>query len=180
MDSGNSPAHAAQFREELTRHGVRQPDLLVLTHWHWDHTFGMSEWGLPSIAHYETAAVLRKLTGLIWSDETLEQLIQEGLANDHTVKDLKNEYGAERFIRVIEPDVRFTDRLIVDLGGTTCEIEHVGGDHSCDSCILYVKEDKALFLGDALGPAIYGGPRHYTSKSFLRLMDWVYQYEAEI
>ncbi|WP_306299211.1 MBL fold metallo-hydrolase [Brevibacillus brevis] len=42
IDAGNSPAHAALFRKSLQRLGARLPDLLILTHWHWDHTFGMS------------------------------------------------------------------------------------------------------------------------------------------
>ncbi|NQX59984.1 MBL fold metallo-hydrolase [Paenibacillus qinlingensis] len=179
LDAGNSPAHAAQFREELTRHNIRLPDLLVLTHWHWDHTFGMSEWKLPAIANHQTATRLGQLKGLIWTDETLNELIRGGIINEASARHIQLEYGNNRDLHIIEPDVIFHDRLTIDLGGVLCELEHVGGDHAEDSCLLYVKEDKTLFLGDALGPAIYGGPYRYTSANFLRLMEQVNRYDVQ-
>ncbi|MFC5468144.1 MBL fold metallo-hydrolase [Cohnella suwonensis] len=180
MDAGNSPAHAMLFREGLAKQGVRPPDLLVLTHWHWDHSFGMSEWGIPSIAHTETAQALRKLKGLDGSDDTLESLVKKEIISDSSVAHIKLEYGADRRIQVIEPDIVFESRLSIDLGGVVCDIEHVGGDHAEDSCLLYVREDRTLFLGDALGPSVYGGPRSYTSANFLRLIRRMYEYDAEI
>lgn len=179
MDAGNSPAHAGLFREGLMEQGVRLPELMVLTHWHWDHTFGMSEWKIPSIAHVGTAAVLSDLAHLDWSDDTLKALVSQEVLSVATVKDIKEEYGAEaeRSIKIIQPDVGFEDRITIDLGGVTCEVQHVGGDHSSDSCYVYVPEDNVLFLGDALGPSVYGGPRQYTSASFLKLMERMHGYE---
>ncbi|MFC5650076.1 MBL fold metallo-hydrolase [Paenibacillus solisilvae] len=180
MDAGNSPAHAGLFREALKRRGVKLPDLMVLTHWHWDHTFGMSAWGVPAIAHSGTVKTLRDLARYHWSDETMKTLVQQEMLSAATVKDMKEEYGveSERSIEIIEPDVQFEDRIRIDLGGISCEIQHVGGDHSEDSCYVYVREDKVLFLGDALGPSVYGGPRSYTSAGFLSLMDRLHEYEG--
>ena len=180
IDAGNSPQHAAHFRAYLQEQGVRPPDLLVLTHWHWDHTFGMAEWGLPSIAHQKTAEVLRGLSKLVWSEETLQGLREEQVISDSTIKHIRKEYGDVSKVRVIEPDIRFDGKLDVDLGGVTCEIRHVGGDHSSDSCYLYVPEEKVLFLGDALGPSVYGGPMKYTSEELLRLLRVMETYDAEL
>lgn len=180
MDAGNSPAHAARFREELAGQGVKQPDLLVLTHWHWDHSFGMSSWNIPSIAHAESGHALQKLIGLDWTDETLDSLVRENVISESTVAHIKLEYGDNRRIQVVEPDVLFEDRLTIDLGGVTVEIQHAGGDHSEDCCFVYVREDKTLFLGDAFGPAVYGGPRHYTCSGFLRLVELAFKYDADM
>ncbi|MDF2938924.1 MAG: hydrolase glyoxylase [Paenibacillaceae bacterium] len=180
MDAGASPAHAAEFRAHLAEQGLRLPELVVLTHWHWDHTFGLSEWKIPAIAVPETAQRLRLLKGLDWSDEALHELAQQQIINETSASHIRLEYGLERNIDIVEPDILFEQKLQLDLGGVVCDIHHVGGDHAGDSCILYVREDKALFLGDALGPSVYGGPRTYTSAHFLRLMDEVYRYGAEI
>ncbi|MDQ0192337.1 MBL fold metallo-hydrolase [Paenibacillus wynnii] len=179
MDAGNSPAHAELFREELSKRGYRQPDILALTHWHWDHTFGMSAWNLPAVAHAETANALASLAGLDWSEACLEQLVTEGTISKESAADIRKEYGEERTITLLGPDIIFKDRITLDLGGITCELVHVGGDHSEDSCFLYVKEDRILFLGDALGPSVYGGPRKYSSTGFLRLLRLAYSYGAE-
>ncbi|WP_379130200.1 MBL fold metallo-hydrolase [Paenibacillus sp. sgz500958] len=179
MDAGNSPVHAELFRQELNRRGFRQPDILALTHWHWDHTFGMSAWDIPVVAHEGTAQALGALAGLDGSDESLNRLAGEGVISEQSVAHIALEYGENRSIRVVEPDILFRDRISIDLGGISCELVHVGGDHSGDSCFLYVKEEQILFLGDALGPSVYGGPRKYSSTGFLGLLARAYGYRAE-
>lgn len=180
MDAGNSPQHAAQFQEYLQEQGQPKPDYLVLTHWHWDHTFGLPAWDVPVMAQRITAQTLRSLADLEWSDAVLRRLSDEGVISDRTISDMKGEYGDIADMRVIVPDLLFSDGLDIDLGGVTCSVEHVGGDHAEDSCFLYVKEDKTLFLGDALGPSVYDGPLSYTPAHFLRLLSKAYSYGAEI
>ncbi|OKP85700.1 MBL fold metallo-hydrolase [Paenibacillus sp. P32E] len=179
MDAGNSPAHAELFRQEMAKRGMRQPELIVLTHWHWDHSFGMSAWKVPVIAHEGTAEVLGSLAGRSWLDDDLEELVLTGTLSEESAQHIRLEYGDNRNITVVKPDIVFTESINVDLGGVTCELSHVGGDHSADSCILHVKEDNVLFLGDALGPSVYGGPRQYSSTGFLNLLGLAYGYNAQ-
>ncbi|NGZ76748.1 MBL fold metallo-hydrolase [Saccharibacillus alkalitolerans] len=181
IDGGNSSAHAAAFREYLEREGVRAPDMMVLTHHHWDHSFGLAEWSLPAIAQRRTADILRGFAGLEWNEGTLERLIAEGVVSERTRADMLAEYeGDLSRIRVEEPNIVFERFIDVDLGGLTCEIRYVGGDHSEDSCIVYVKEEGTLFLGDALAPSVYGGPMKYTTGKFLALLDTVFAYGADV
>lgn len=181
IDGGNSPAHAAAFRDYLAREGVRSPDVMVLTHHHWDHSFGLSEWSLPAIAQRQTAEMLRGFAALRWNEETLGRLIDEGVMSEQTRTDLRAEYeGDLGRIRVEEPNIVFERFIDVHLGGLTCEIRYVGGDHSADSCVVYVKEAGTLFLGDALAPSVYGGPMKYTTGKFLALLDTVFAYGADV
>ncbi|WML47197.1 MBL fold metallo-hydrolase [Neobacillus sp. PS3-34] len=180
MDAGNSPKHASLFKNYLINQGIRLPDMVVLTHWHWDHTFGLTAWDAPVIAHSETAKVLRYLSSMEWSEETLKDLSNEKIINEDTIVHIIKEYGDSRSIQIPEADIQFNAGLQIDLGGVSCEIQHVGGDHAADSCFFYVKEDKVLFLGDALSPSVYGGPRTYTSANFLEVLLVMYQYNAEI
>lgn len=179
MDAGNSPAHAQLFREELARRGLRQPDILALTHWHWDHTFGMTAWEAPVIAQVGTAKELTELSGIRWSGEELDRIVQAGILSDASDRHIRLEYGDVTTIKVMPPDILFTDSITIDLGGVTCELRHIGGDHSADSCLLYIKEDNVLFLGDALGPSVYGGPMKYSSTVFLDLLKLAYEYQAD-
>ncbi|WP_172194976.1 MBL fold metallo-hydrolase [Saccharibacillus qingshengii] len=181
IDGGNSSAHAAAFREYLEREGVRKPDVMVLTHHHWDHSFGVAEWSLPAIAQRQTADILRGFAGLEWNEETLSRLIAEGVVSEQTRNDMRAEYGSDLgLIRVEEPNIVFERFIDVHLGDLTCEIRYVGGDHSADSCVVYVKEEGTLFLGDALAPSVYGGPMKYTTGKFLALLDTVFAYGADV
>ncbi|MNI69256.1 hypothetical protein D3C73_1249930 [compost metagenome] len=105
--------------------------------------------------------------------------MQRAVISEESARHIRLEYGDIRTIATGSPEIIFNGNLTVDLGGVTCELRHVGGDHAADSCILYVPEDKVLFLGDALGPSVYGGPRKYTSGSFLRLLEIAYSYDTE-
>ena len=42
------------------------------------------------------------------------------------------------------------EKIEVDLGGVRCIIEHIGGDHSSDSNLVYIKGEKFMFLGDSI------------------------------
>ena len=41
VDAGHSAEHTREFYRALEKAGLPLPELTVLTHWHWDHTFGM-------------------------------------------------------------------------------------------------------------------------------------------
>ncbi len=49
IDAGNSPAHVALFLRELDRNRISRGDYVVITRWHWDHSFGISALNLPTI-----------------------------------------------------------------------------------------------------------------------------------
>ena len=54
----------------------------------------------------------------------------------------------------------------IDLGGITCIVEHVGGVHAPDSSIIYVVEDKVLFLADCVYQDFYSGEWSYDQGEF--------------
>jgi glyoxylase-like metal-dependent hydrolase (beta-lactamase superfamily II) len=68
----------------------------------------------------------------------------------------------------------------LDLGGIHCLIEHVGGDHADDSSVVYVKEDKVLFLGDCLYPDYKGDRWRYTVKGTQALLNRLEKYDADL
>lgn len=41
VDAGYSAGHVDEFYAALDRAGLKKPDFTVITHWHYDHTFGM-------------------------------------------------------------------------------------------------------------------------------------------
>ena len=41
VDAGHSAEHVREFYAAIEAEGLPLPALTVITHWHWDHTFGM-------------------------------------------------------------------------------------------------------------------------------------------
>ncbi|WP_312501866.1 MBL fold metallo-hydrolase [Lacrimispora sp.] len=60
IDAGNSAYHVDEFYKALEAQKLKKPDFTVITHWHWDHTFGMHRISGLSIAHNKTNEFLGK------------------------------------------------------------------------------------------------------------------------
>ncbi|SHF96041.1 MBL fold metallo-hydrolase [Ornithinibacillus halophilus] len=179
IDAGNSSDHAKLFNEQLAAHQV-YGDILILTHWHWDHVFGLSEMNMPSIANSLTYDNIKKLQKYSWDDGALEQRVESGIEIPFCADAIKLELGKNREISIPDPTILFDHQLKLNLGGITCHIEHLGGDHSPDSNIVYIPEEKALFLGDCLYSNMYAEKWHYTYEQMNRLLNKIESFEANI
>lgn len=180
LDAGASAAHARLFLEEIAASGVSAPRYVALTHWHWDHIFGAAEIRAPVIAHAATAERLAVLSGYDWGDAALDQRVLTGAEIIACANDIKLELPEPREIHIVQPEIVFASSLEFRLGGVTCSIHHVGGDHAPDACVMHIVPDRVLFLGDCLYDAIYTPQRHYTVKNTLPLLDALAQFDADI
>lgn len=179
VDAGNSPAHASLFLAELARLDLAKPNYVVLTHWHWDHIFGASAFDVPLFASEETQRVIRDMVHLDWSDEALDRRVAEGTEIEFCRDMIKAELPDRRGFQVKPPDVSFAGRLAFDLGGVSCQVKHVGGDHAGDSTLVSVPEDKVMFLSDCLYEDLHHGPPNYTTHKLFPLLDEITSYEAD-
>ena len=181
IDAGNSEDHAHYFQKELLKRGVPNPDIVVLTHWHWDHIFGLSALSnTVSIALTETKKQMEKMIPYSWSDEAIDTRVKEGTEIEFCAKAIKEEFKDHRDIKIVLPDVTFEEQMKIDLGGVTCIVQHVGGDHAADSTIVYIKEEKILFLADCIYPNMYAVKENYTIKKTMRLLNELEKFDAEI
>jgi glyoxylase-like metal-dependent hydrolase (beta-lactamase superfamily II) len=178
VDAGNSEAHAQIFLKELARLKI-EPIYLVLTHWHWDHVFGTAAFrDLPMFAHIETKRVVTEMAGLDWRDEALDQRVAQGREIAFCRNMIKLELPVRDQLEIVPPDIAFTDQLSIDLGGVTCQIVHVGGDHAADAAVVFIPEDKVIFVADCLAHDIYDGDAYTTAKLF-PLIDRLLAFEAD-
>jgi len=161
-DAGNSAANVEQLKNELTEQGLPMPDLVAISHWHWDHTFGMHAWGVPVIAGRLTNEHLKEAASWSWDDRAMEERVRDGKDIVFCNEMIKREYPDRSKIRVTSADIVFDDRIHVDLGGgIVCELIHSKGPHAEDSVICYVPSEEFVFLGDSNGKDLYGKPWHF-------------------
>ncbi|MBN8199814.1 MBL fold metallo-hydrolase [Bacillus sp. NTK034] len=179
IDAGNSEAHAQLFLSELEKQRIPSPTMVVLTHWHWDHIFGLPALDIPSVASCLTKAEMEKLIPYRWTDDALDERVESGAEIEFCANAIKKEYGKDRSIKIKLPDITFEKKLEIDLGGVTCQLQQVGGDHSSDSVVVYIKEEKILFLGDAIYANLYASKWNYTADRVLQLMDALDQFDAD-
>ncbi len=179
VDAGNSPAHVRSLLQELSKRDLHVPTFLALTHWHWDHVFGASALDVLAFAHVETKRIVTTMAQFDWSDAALDQRVADGIEIPFCRDMIKAEWPDRTNLMIRPPDIGFTAQVEIDLGGVMAQLVHVGGDHSHDSSIVFVPEDKIMFLGDCTSDDLYHGPRRVTTTMFLPLLDRLLGYDAD-
>jgi glyoxylase-like metal-dependent hydrolase (beta-lactamase superfamily II) len=173
VDGGASVAHLGAFAAELAARGRPPVVGIVLTHWHWDHSFGSAAIDAPVIAHADTAAELAVQAAYDWSDDALDQRVRDGREIAFCAEFLRVELPDRSDLEIVLPSETFTGRHTVDLGGVRADIVHVGGDHAADSCAIHVPGDDVLFLGDCLYQRLYAPEPLLTIAGVRALLDRV-------
>jgi glyoxylase-like metal-dependent hydrolase (beta-lactamase superfamily II) len=179
VEAGNSPAHARLFLAQLAGVEIVPPKFLFLTHWHWDHVFGAAAIDLPTFAHLETKRIMTEMAALDWSDEALDRRVEAGLEIAFCRDMIKAELPDRTGLVIRPPDIGFSHQVELDLGGITCRLEHVGGDHSADSSIAYIPEERVVFLSDCFYYDLYHQPPRYTAQKLFPLLDRLLSYDAD-
>ena len=180
MDAGNSPAHAAEFLKNVEGMNVSPLKFLAITHWHWDHVFGIRTMDLLTLSHEMTKKIIDYMKTLEWDDESLDKRVETGEEIEFCQEMIKREMPSRDHLVLQSPDISFADRIEIDLGNLSCIIEHVGGVHARDSSVVYIPEEKVLFLGDCLSPDFYSGDWSYDRNELDLLLLKISRYEADV
>lgn len=142
IDAGNSADHVNKFYKALEAENLKKPEMTVITHWHWDHTFGMHNINGLSIAHKKTNEFLKEEKNKLRDSSYLDNIKKEHIY-------LAREYANNKDIVVTLSDIEFDKELVINLGGLKAKIFHTTAPHSEDTVLIYIPEEKILFLGDS-------------------------------
>jgi glyoxylase-like metal-dependent hydrolase (beta-lactamase superfamily II) len=171
IDAGNSKEQAEEFLKAAKKLGVDNLRYLGITHFHWDHVYGIPYLGLCSISSEKTQKKLKRLKAIAESDSDCEA---EERNTVEYLKILKSEVELE------DIDIGFEGKLRLELGGVSCIFEHIGGDHSEDSSLIYIESEKVMFLGDATYRGFSGGKRYHSLENVESLAESILKYDCEI
>ena len=141
VDAGHSAEHTEEFYRALTEEELPLPTLTVITHWHWDHTFGMHSVNGLCIANSRTNQHLA---------EFREKIKKEGnnvFFNIHET--IRKEYGNGKPVIVTLADLVFDQELLIDAGNCPVRLIQAKSPHTDDSTLVYVVDEKVLFIGDS-------------------------------
>ncbi len=141
IDAGHSDNHVKEFYALLKAAGLPLPSLTVLTHWHWDHTFGMHAVNGLTLANEKTNKHLLECRQKIEANGT-----SGFLAIDESVR---KEYAGGKKVVVTLADMLFSGEMTLDLGNCKVQVIQSEAPHTDDSTLVYIAEDKVLFLGDS-------------------------------
>ena len=142
IDAGHSDDHLHEFYEALKYHGLPLPELTVITHWHWDHSFAMHALNGLSIANRKTNEHLKEFI-----EKQNEESEKEFLGLDPSIA---KEYANNKKIVVVTADIMYDKEMIIDTGDLKVKVFETISPHTDDATLIYVEEEKVLFLGDSI------------------------------
>ncbi len=178
IDAGASPQQAKEFYSEIQRLNLPAPSKVLLTHWHWDHSFGASAIPADIYAHPITSAYLQVLSTWDWSDAALERRVANGMENAYVEMTMKLELPDRSALEIRVPTNTISDNQSFDLGGVTVQANYLNCDHSDDSVGYYVKEDGILLIGDIMYEDYYHGPDHFSELRLNSIIDRIKEHPA--
>ena len=143
VDAGHSEDHVALFYRALEAAGLPLPGLTVLTHWHWDHTFGMHAVHGLCLANAKTNGHL-----LAFRDRLAREGRDFFLAMHESIA---REYENDRPVILTPADLTFSGEMWLDLGNCPVRAFQAEAPHTDDSTLVYAPGERVLFLGDAEG-----------------------------
>jgi len=152
VDAGHSADHTAAFYRALEAAGLPLPGLTVLTHWHWDHTFGMHAVHGLCLANEKTNGHLLAFR---------EKLAREGRESFLALHEsVRREYEGNRPVVATPADMVFAGELLLDAGDCPVRVFQAEAPHTDDTTLVHVPGEKVLFVGDAACGAFPGWKRN--------------------
>lgn len=157
IDAGNSKKHVELLYNLLKENNLPLPSLTILTHWHWDHTFGLKYINGTSISTKLTHDKLIEVSKWKWSKEDMKHREETGEDIPFCTEFINVEYPDLNEISVVTSDKYIEEESEIDIGKIKLKlIPHIS-THCDDSLYVYCKELNSLFVGDADGEDFYHG-----------------------
>ena len=142
VDAGHSDVHVEEFYDALKRENLPLPAVTVITHWHWDHAFGMHAVSGLTIANERTSRHLVEFADMV-NREGVEQFFSLDPST-------RTEYAGGRPVVIMPPDITFDGTMILDAGGVSVQLSTCISPHTDDTTLVFVPEEKVLFVGDCI------------------------------
>lgn len=160
IDTLISAKEAQRFINDIRKISDKPIKYVVNTHYHLDHTFGNAEFekvGAIIISHVNDDQNLRKS-----GEATLKNAAAYGLSE----KDMEG-------TKIAYPQLSFSDKLEIDLGGQKIELIYAGPSHTGGSLLVHLPDKKILFAGDVLFTNYHPYIADGDIKSWLKVLDYI-------
>lgn len=141
IDAGHSKEHVDEFYQLLQEHHLPLPDMTIITHWHWDHTFAMHAVHGITISEARTEAHLQDIISK-WTEHSETEFKEN---NIH----IRKEYEHQS-MTVKGSDFIFYNKMAIHSEELTIQAFNIVSPHTDDSTVILVPEEKILFLGDCI------------------------------
>lgn len=180
IDSGNSPQHAKDFLLEIEKLNVPPVKYVAITHAHWDHFLGMNEFDATVIVNSQTNEIIKEWKSFSYDDRSLKSYVNTNQMSAMCMNIIQTDMPNRNSFKLKSPDVIFEKTLTIDLGNKVCILEKIKSTHSEDSTVIYIPDEKVVFLGDCAYGTTTNSLFHFKQSLLLPMIKDILKYNAEM
>jgi len=180
IDAGNSTKHAENLINEIEKLDVPPVKYLVITHAHWDHFLGMNELDATIIVNSETNRRLKQWQMFSFDDHSLQHYVSSNKMSDFCRKIIQEDIPERDHFTLPSPDIIFENTLTIDLGNKICLLEQIASTHTDDSTIVFIPDEKVIFLGDSAYGTTTNSLYHFKQSLLLPMIEDIQKYDAKL
>jgi glyoxylase-like metal-dependent hydrolase (beta-lactamase superfamily II) len=165
IDAGFNPKLTEKYKQRIEKEFKRNDFIyLINTHPHPDHVFGNRAFsGVAVIGHANakeqiTAAYEQNFYNTVYGDWLKQQSEKLKTADPHSTEAKAIAYDIHKISEMLSslrnnfvlpiPTIMFNDRMTLNMGDVTFELFYFGEAHTQSDILVYVPEEKILFVGD--------------------------------
>jgi glyoxylase-like metal-dependent hydrolase (beta-lactamase superfamily II) len=178
VDGGNSIQHARDFLYEIEKLNVPPVKYVVITHAHWDHFLGMNEFKATIVVNSLTNQKMNDWRNYSYDDVSLQGYVDSKKIDSLCMEVIQNEIPERDTFQLNSPDIIFERSLRLDLGNKFCVLETVRSTHTDDSTIVYIPDEKVVFLGDSVYCTTTNSLYHFKQSHLLPMIEDIRKYDA--
>lgn len=172
IDAGISKRHVESIKKAMNLENIKTPSKGCVTHFHYDHSYGMFYWKIPFYVCKNTQKELERISKYKYTLESLNQMIKDEIETPFTAYYIYQEYKDNLSNIKIKTDNFIyntkDDKFTLSIGNDDkVDIELINKNtspHSKDSTWVYVKEDKVIFVGDSCYGDVYKKLKDYSKE----------------
>lgn len=166
VDAGNSKMHRNDFFEELEKFKFDEPEAIVLTHCHWDHTLGLDGYQGQSIATRISKERLAEFHEYSWCKDNLKEITKKGFMTKFSYLFMRKVYRNDPIIIPVISE-SYTDHKRIDLGNFEVHLIQMKNPHSENSTVIWIPERKVVIIGDSDYPSYRNNVAFYDKEKTL-------------
>ena len=140
---------------------------------------GMNEFDATVIVNSETNKLLKVWQGYKFDDSSLQKFSQTKLMNDSCIEIIKAEIPNRESFQLKASYIIFEKTLTIDLGNKICVLEKINSTHSPDATVVYIPDEKVIFLGDSVYGTTKNSLFHYKQSLLLPMIEDIEKFDAK-
>jgi cyclase len=160
----NFPKEAADVLADVKKTTDKPIRYVLDTHHHGDHAYGNCVWakeGAKIVAHTNAARLLKVNGPKQWADAAKDR------------KDVRDN-------ELIQADIPFDDKYVLDDGTQRVEFLHFGHSHTSGDAVAYLPKHKILCTGDACVNGAFNFMGHSNSASWVKCLERMEKLEIDL